>query len=122
MTRLRASDRVAEELCPDEAGYYLGANRDVARALGIPVHRSDALERGQFVMMRDQRGDATGIFVGTRLVDPLEAVRRDVRRWVRDDARRAGIVTPELGWKWSEQHKAEELIDQLVGTPPAWPA
>lgn len=109
----------AEQLIPAEAAYYLGDNRDVARALGIPVDRTPVLERGTFYLLRPP-GAGPRIIVGTRIVDPYEAVRRDARRIVR--AGMYGVTPYDLRDAHRRQLEAEELIDQLVGAPPAWPA
>lgn len=110
----------AAELSVGAGAMFLEDGDSVARALGIRVHRSAVAERGTMYAVKDHHGATTELIVGTR-VDPLEVVRRDARRWVRDGMARAGMVPLRLRLEHAEQRRAEDYLDQLAG-PLAWPA
>lgn len=90
----------------------------IAQAIGVTVVRSNSVPRGTWLEDRT-RGQLSTLIVGTHVEDPLEVVRRDARRWVREGMVR---VTP---WQLRDQHarqrKAEDLVDQLAG-PLEWPS
>lgn len=91
----------------------------VARAIGVAVVRSPYVPRGTFLEDRT-RGQLKRLVIGTDQADPLEAVRRDARRWVREGM--ASVTPYALRHRHAEQRRAEDLVDKLVGAPPAWPA
>lgn len=92
----------------------------VARALGVAVQRSAAVRRGRVLEQRSPSGVLGALVIGTRQDDPLEAVRRDTRRQVRDAMR--GVTPWRLRDRHAREQAAEDLVDKLVGAPPAWPA
>lgn len=103
----------------EAAPFFL--EQGLARAVGVTVYRSPLLPRGTLLEQRFGHGQLVSLTMGTHTADPLEVVRRDARRIVREGMTCARVVPQWLQAQHRQQRDAEDLIDQLAG-PPAGPA